>query len=133
MSEFSEGHLGAKSNNIKTLYEMVKTTKSADFINLPESVAVPFTTCEQVLSENKAAEGKLTALFSQISKCKSSKQLAKLLEKCKSIIMGLDFGSWKGFKEIVKGLPLSLDEGKVSHGIKQVWASKYNERAFLAT
>jgi hypothetical protein len=49
LSEFSESHSGAKSNNLRFLQDKVKQG-----VNLPESVCIPFQVLEYVLDLNKS-------------------------------------------------------------------------------
>lgn len=125
---FREGLVGAKSNNLKGLYG-----KLPDWIRLPSSAALPFGTAEKVLS---------------------LKRNKKTADKCRELIDTIESGPPEALAEIRKTMllleppeelpavlrramedsglkwPLSWDETWMC--IKRVWASKWNERAYLS-
>jgi len=83
-------------------------------------------------------QAKLNALIEQVSKVKSVRKMNKMLYQCKELVYGLKFHEDDQHhrylrEQLIKfGIP-AHDFGQAWTTIKRVWASKFNERAFLAT
>lgn len=133
MDEFSRKHSGAKSNNLKIL-----RGKLDHWIKLPESAVLPFQMAEYSTSLEPSTEGKLKALIEKIHAIKSVKKMTKMLHQCKELVLGLKFFEGNSHHRFLKeqllkfGIPASQFD-QAWYTIKRVWASKFNERAFLAT
>lgn len=132
MDDFKEGVVGAKSKNIAGL-----RGKLPKEINLPASVTVPFGSFEELLNQaaNKQIKKELEAAIKNIPLEKAEEALSK----CRDLVMQVkvpeqlkdDLASQ--MKEA--GIPVpDSDErwGMALDALKGVWASKYNERAFLS-
>ena len=133
MDEFSQKHSGAKSNNLKNLRN--KLDKN---IKLPESACIPFQMCEHSISLEPTVSTKLASLVEKVSTIKSVKKMNKMLYQCKDLIMSLKFHENDEHHRFLKdqllkfGIAANQFE-QAWKSIKRVWASKFNERAFLAT
>jgi len=143
MDEFSEKHSGAKSNNLRHLREKLDWSEQSaamldQAIKLPDSVCIPFQAAEYTIGLHTAIQTKYKALLSKISSVKSVKKMNKMLYQCKELIMSLEFKASDEHHRFLKeqlvkfGVPLS-EFAEAWTAIKKVWASKFNERAFLAT
>ena len=127
--------MGAKSNNLKILYDGCK-----DWINLPKSGCLPFKMQEYTLDleVNRSVKVELHELIDRLSKVKSVKKMNRLLYKCKDLVTQVEFVDSDPLhahikKSLIKfGIP-EKDFNQAWKTIKMVWASKFNERAFLAT
>ena len=93
---------------------------------------------EYSLGLEKSAESKLHSLIEQIVKTKSVRRMNRILYQCKDLVLGLRFHDADQHHAFLKqqlfkfGIQ-SSDFEKAWMSIKKVWASKFNERAFLAT
>ena len=134
--DFAHDKVGAKSNNTSKVYK-----KLPDWVHYPESFAIPFNVQDFILNlpENEKFKEKITSLIKEISNLNTS-ELAKatpLLEKAASITKEIKFPeSTPEVQALIEklknfGVPEN-DVPKALKAIKAVWASKYNERAFIA-
>ena len=126
--EFNERIVGGKSNNQTKL-----RGKLPDWIRQPASVALPFGVCERVLSldQNKPVAERCAELLRGVGTDTPSK-LAELRETMSRLTAP---------EELMVALRVALSKAGLEHPpdwnqawsrIKQVWASKWNERAFLS-
>jgi hypothetical protein len=79
---------------------------------------------------------KIEGLFVQIKTVKSVKKMNRMLNQCKEIVMGLQFKASDQHHAFLKEQLMKFGIDKFESAwisIKRVWASKFNERAFLAT
>lgn len=79
---------------------------------------------------------KVEGLMSQIKTVKSVKKMNRILNQCKEIVMGLKFKDSDKHHAFLKEQLSKFGIDKFDAAwlsIKKVWASKFNERAFLAT
>lgn len=133
LSEFNALHMGAKSNNLAVLHKGL-----GSWMNLPKSGCVPFKMLEYTLDLNEGLKEELYGLIERLSKTKSVKRMNRLLYKCKDLVLKLDFHDSDPKHAYLKkqllafGIP-EKDFATAWKTIKMVWASKFNERAFLAT
>jgi len=74
----------------------------------------------------------------RVGKIKSVKKMNKMLYQCKELVMGINFHEYDEHHKFLKEKIISFgiasnqfDQAWLT--IKKVWASKFNERAFLAT
>ena len=134
--DFANDKVGAKSNNTSKVYK-----KLPDWVHYPESFAIPFNVQDFILNlpGNEKYKEKITSLIKEISNLNTS-ELAKatpLLEKAASITKEIKFPeSTPEVQALIEklknfGVPVN-DVPKALKAIKAVWASKYNERAFIA-
>lgn len=81
---------------------------------------------------------KLDGLISQITGIKSVRRMNRILNQCKELVLSLPFKESDQHMSFMKqhlakfGIPDSSWD-RAWYSIKRVWASKFNERAFLAT
>eukprot|EP00741_Cyanophora_paradoxa_P017205 tig00000202_g16617.t1 len=129
-TEFGHGVVGGKSNNLNGL-----RGRLPDWIHLPASAALPFGVCEKVLEspENADIHAEYRRLLPQIDANRGEvlpklKQLTTALRAPAELtptVRGVmeKAGLW--------GRLSSWDDGWSS--IKRVWASKWNDRAYMST
>lgn len=86
LSEFTNLHMGAKSNNLKVLNDGL-----GSWINLPKSGCIPFKMLEYTLNLQEEIKDHLNSYIDRLSKIKSVKKMNRLLYKCKDLVMQLDF------------------------------------------
>lgn len=133
-TDFSKGKTGNKSLNCAILKEKIKGD-----IGVPESLAFPYGFCEFILEfpenkEKKIAYEKETQLLKE-----NPKVFSGILKALKDIITQLTIPN-----EIQAIIEQRLKESNVSfennelkrdffNSLKRVWASKFNDRAYLNT
>lgn len=148
MSEYSAGVVGAKSKNLAGL----RGKLPAD-INLPASVTIPFGVYEASLEApaNKQIRSQLKVLVERINALPRNhaangglhvpddKRPAALLQQCRELAMQVEVPAEvqsalaAAMKEA--GIPLPAGQERWAQALaalKGVWASKYNERAYLS-
>eukprot|EP00249_Psilotum_nudum_P023740 c28967_g1_i1 orf=621-4901(-) len=132
--EFNSDLVGAKSRNIGFLKE-----KLPSWIKVPTSVALPFGVFEKVLSEKENKD--VAAKVSSLDRLLRQGDLSKLYE-IRQIVLELQAPSQlvEELKNKIKisNIPWPEDDGQERWeqawlAIKKVWASKWNERAYLST
>ena len=136
IEDFSNDKVGAKSINTGKVYK-----KLPEWVKYPESFAIPFNAQDYILNlpENSKIKDKINLIIKEISKLDSS-ELSKakpLLEKASKLIKKIKFPeSNSEIKLLIKKLNnFGVDEKdipKALKSIKEVWSSKYNERAFIS-
>ncbi|PRW33076.1 alpha-glucan water chloroplastic [Chlorella sorokiniana] len=133
MDGFANGVVGAKSKNLAGL-----RGKLPSWINLPSSVTVPFSTFEEVLKrrENKQIVSDLAAAVKAVEPSNAGSALAR----CRDIAMRVTVPGelQAALKDSMQaaGIPLPHSEEAWQHSLhalKSVWASKYNDRAYVST
>lgn len=125
---FSDRLVGGKSNNLIRLQN-----KMPDWIHLPVSVALPFGIFEEVLAMdmNREISRRYNELLDRIEE-----DPGRILSETRKILLALEYP--EGFfpdilrvmEEAGLGRPENLDDAWMC--IKRVWASKWNERAYLS-
>ena len=133
IEEFNPKNMGAKSNNLKVLRDSLES-----WIQLPQSGCIPFKMMEYSLSLEPEIQTEVHDLIEKLSNCKSFNRMNRILLKCKDLVMKLRFHAddenHKFLKQSLIGFGIQAqDLEKAWKSIKEVWASKFNERAFLAT
>jgi alpha-glucan, water dikinase len=127
-SEFSERTVGGKSLHLAQLKAQLP-----DWIRQPASVALPFGVFEKVLSldANQNVAVRCRELLQQAQSGKSE-ALATLRDSVLTLTAPADLQ--ESLRETMKSsdLPWPEDWDKAWRRIKQVWASKWNDRAFLS-
>jgi len=132
---FSETILGGKSNNLQVLR---KATGLPSFLKFPSSVALPFGTCEKALADpaNSEVKSEVDGLVAKLSgdAIKDSVTLAEIREAM------LNLEAPAGMEKELEAAcaAAKFDADLFSHfedcfdAIKQVWASKWTDRAFFS-
>ena len=136
MEEFEKNCVGAKSLNTKNI---LKKVPNCEWLKYPESLAIPFNVNEYFLSlkENKEIKDEIEEYITKIKMANKPDIIKDLLEKCKNLTLKIKF--------IENSETLKLKNKLISFGIKpeefnsafssikEVWASKFNERVYIAT
>ena len=136
LSEFEKNIVGAKSNNTKKIFGSVP---GCDWLKYPESFAIPFNVHEYFMSlnENKAIAEEINEYIQKIKMAIKKEVISDLLIKCKNLTMNLKFvenSETKQLKERLFKFGIKPNEFDLAFkAIKSVWASKFNERAYIAT
>lgn len=130
--DFCAGNVGGKSCNLQRLRGRLPT-----WIDLPPSAALPFGVCERVLDETANRElrrrfdAKVTALRGA-----GEEDARLILSELREVVVGLhappalEPALRTGMGQA--GLPFSVSWDEAWLAIKRVWASKWNERAWLS-
>ena len=136
IQNFSNDKVGAKSINTGKVYK-----KLPEWINYPESFAIPFNVQDYILNlpENASLKETLNNVIEEISKLNTS-ELSKakpLLEKASKLTKEIKLQTSNSeIKLLIQKLKdfgiKEKDISKALKAIKEVWASKYNERAFIS-
>ncbi|KAJ0085762.1 hypothetical protein Patl1_08692 [Pistacia atlantica] len=133
VDDFTDEMIGAKSCNIKFLRERVPS-----WIKIPMSVAIPFGAFENVILEdvNKDIANKISLFYKfvnggDLSKLQAIQEAVLQMSAPPSLIHELRS------KMRSAGMPWPGDQGEERwnlawQAIKKVWASKWNERAFIS-
>ena len=133
INEFDKNCVGAKSNNTKNVYGRVPGIK------YPESFAIPFNVYEYFLSlpENQIINKKIQNYISKLENTDNQKKILKLLEKCKKATMNISFKQNDEISllknRLIKFGIKPTEIQNAFNAIKQVWASKFNERVFISS
>ena len=136
LDEFDKTCVGAKANNTKKILGKVP---GCDWLKYPESFAVPFNVHEYFLSlkENKDIKEEIDEYIEKIRKGIKGDLIRNLLEKCKSLTKAIKFvenSETIKLKNRLLKFGVKEDEFKEAfNAIKSVWASKFNERVYIAT
>lgn len=124
-SHFNDAVVGGKSNNLVRLQG-----KLPEWITLPDSVALPFGIFDKVLSlgKNSKVAGAFQKLLSRIKE-----NPEKRLSEIRKILLTLE-PPGKLSADLLRVINFSdiQEQDEVWMCIKRVWASKWNERAYLS-
>jgi alpha-glucan,water dikinase len=133
-SDFDEKMLGGKSLNLRRLQN-----KLPEWIRLPTSVALPFGVFEKVLADenNKAIAGGHEKLIRQVRTDEAAgKTSGEVLSELRKSILALKTpDEWAStLRRLMHKAALKRPENwdQAWNGITRVWASKWNERAYLS-
>jgi alpha-glucan,water dikinase len=128
LEDFNDKLVGGKSNNLKRL-----KGKLPDWIHIPLSTALPFGVFERLLAEpqNKKISEQFRGLITGIDENPKEvlaqiRDLLLKLEPTPRLVSSLDRAMEK------TGINIPKNRENVWMCIKRVWASKWNERAFLS-
>ena len=136
LDEFEKNVVGAKSNNTQKLFGKVP---GCDWLKYPESFAIPFNVHEYFLSldKNKEIAEEIEEYIQKISNAIKKETISELLLKCRNLTLELNFveneETLKLKKKLIDFGIKSDDLNLAFKAIKSVWASKFNERAYIAT
>jgi alpha-glucan,water dikinase len=130
--DFNRKILGAKSNNLKGL-----KNKLPNWIECPESLALPFGVFESVVAENKNKEiaSHYNEIFLKVDQAEAE-AMGDLLRSLRKAVLalsppdGLKTSLFSVMETTGIALPKNWEDAWMC--IKRVWASKWNERAFLS-
>ena len=136
LNEFNKQSVGAKSNNTLKIFGKIP---NCDWVKYPESFAIPFNVNEYFLTleDNKEIKEEIDEYVGKIKIAIKKEDIRELLEKCKKLTMNIKFvenSETQKLKE--KLISFGIKEAEVQEAfkaIKSVWASKYNERVYIAT
>jgi alpha-glucan,water dikinase len=128
LGEFNERVVGGKSCHQASL-----KGRLPDWIKLPPSVALPFGVFERVLElgENREIATRCRELLRQADEG-NLESLAPLRETVRTLAAPEELKTALTGTMAGAGLAVPADWDKTWSRIKQVWASKWNERAFLS-
>jgi alpha-glucan,water dikinase len=128
LDEFDAETVGGKACHLAQL-----RGKLSDWISLPNSVAIPFGVPEKVLglSANKEVERRCGELAKQAEK-DGGESLAKLREAMQALAAPQELKDALIQAMSRAGIDRPKDWEAAWRCIKQVWASKWNDRAFLS-
>jgi alpha-glucan,water dikinase len=132
ITDFDDKIVGGKSNNLRKLYGLLPP-----WIRLPASAALPFGVFERVLGQeiNRPVAARYNELVSQIANTSEEERTAVLAELRMAILR------LRPPDELVSSVLRVMDEAGLGQlvnwddawtSIKRVWASKWNERAYLS-
>lgn len=126
--EFNEKLTGGKSLNLDRLAGKLPT-----WVQRPMSLAVPFGVCERVLgsAQNRAVAREYNQLLGQLE-AEPARVLPALRQTMLKLAAPPELRDALGQKAAQAGLPWPKDWEPAWRCIKQVWASKWNERAFYS-
>ena len=136
IDEFENDKVGAKSNNLKKIYK-----KLPQWIKYPESFSIPFNVYNYFINLPQNAEGKkkLQNLISQLDSLNENdlNKSSELLSNCVSIILQIKLPEEDDYyKQLTSRLKkFGINEKDLTEAfksIKKVWASKFNERAYIS-
>ena len=136
LDEFDKKCVGAKANNTKKVLGKVP---GCDWLKYPESFAVPFNVHEYFLSlkENEEIKEEIDEYIQKIGKGIKPDLIRNLLEKCKNLTKNIKFVENSETLKLKKRLlQFGVKESEFKeafNAIKSVWASKFNERLYIAT
>ncbi|MDA8086982.1 MAG: hypothetical protein M0Z75_09805 [Nitrospiraceae bacterium] len=129
MNDFTAQSVGYKSNNLKIVRDRLP-----EWIRMPRSAALPFGVFEKVLSDeiNKQPASEYERLLQGLASGEAENALARIREA----VLGLRPPDRlvMTLKTVMgdSGLPWPEDWDAAWQCIKRVWASKWNERAYLS-
>lgn len=129
LDAFNEKFVGGKSCNLARLRRQLPA-----WIHLPASAALPFGVFDRVLKlgVNKETARQYSRLVRQVETDDGDTTLAALREAVMAVAAPEELQSALHDAMNAAGLPWPDDWEKAWTRIKHVWASKWNERAFLS-
>ena len=137
IDEFENDKVGAKSNNLKKIYKKLPV-----WIKYPESFSIPFNVFDYFLNlqENSNEKESLSNLIFKLDSLSENElnKSTEILNNCASIIINQmsipeDNEYYKQLKQRLEKFGINEKElPEAIKSIKRVWASKFNERAFIS-
>ncbi|EFN51271.1 hypothetical protein CHLNCDRAFT_37464 [Chlorella variabilis] len=133
MDGFQDGVVGAKSKNLAGL-----RGRLPDWISLPSSCTVPFSTFEEVLKrrENRGLAGDLAKAIKAVQPGDGA---GLALARCRDLVMQTPVPEelQNALRQAMRDGGIPVPEGEqwndAMWALKSVWASKYNDRAYVST
>lgn len=128
MADFAKGRVGGKSWHIKEL-----NAKLPDWIQTPRSIALPFGVFDAVLADkaNAAVAKKYQALLAEVGNAPEQK-LAEIRSALLELVIPKPLQADVEVAMRKAGLTVPKDFSQAATRIKQVWASKWNDRAYFS-
>ncbi|CAG9324044.1 unnamed protein product [Blepharisma stoltei] len=131
--QFNERKVGAKANNC----EILKRNLPEHF-GVPRQVAIPYGGCEYVISHmiNEEKTNKYRELIGRLEEMEHNKEIAEDLSDLKKVILELEMPEHEmnEIQEKLESIGIAKEDWEAAFlAIKKVWASKFNERAYLST
>ncbi|KJR43545.1 alpha-glucan water dikinase, chloroplastic [Candidatus Magnetoovum chiemensis] len=122
---YEKDKVGLKSYNLKVL-----SNKIPLWVNVPKSMTIPFGVCEEMFHKEQNKD--LAFSYNELAKDKSLSSLEKLrdtimqLKAPDTVMTSLR----KAFED--NSIPMPSDCSTLWQCIKRVWASKWNDRAYIS-
>tara|TARA_B110000977_G_scaffold201015_2_gene293669 strand:+ start:183 stop:4553 length:4371 start_codon:yes stop_codon:yes gene_type:complete len=140
LAKFDKGVVGAKARNTKALNESLGGGKIPSWIKLPKSMVIPFGTMEHVLDDAINVDVKMRLTAFELAVDDSSEQaLESTLADCRSTVLELmpPPGCMDAIQQemLTSGIepPDSPERWEAAwRALTAVWASKWNDRAFVS-
>ena len=135
LDEFDENSVGQKSKNTQKVFGNVP---NCNWLKYPESFSIPFNVMEYFLSleENQELLEELNEYIEKINMTTKKENIISLLEKCKQTVLKIKYINNDETTKLKKRLiKFGIKENQLQDAftaIKSVWASKFNERVYLA-
>jgi alpha-glucan,water dikinase len=125
--QFAPGIVGGKANNLNGL-----RGRLPDWVHLPKSIALPFGVLDKVLADerNRDLREKFESLIAAAEK-DPSEALARLREKVLQLAAPAELRTALLEQWQKASLP-QVPWEQAWHAIRRVWASKWNDRAYLS-
>lgn len=130
--EFLEGRTGAKANNCAELQKRLP-----GHVGVPSSVALPYGTFEYFLlqAENESFHHEIENLLLQLTESSNSSTFESTLSllKAETKKLTISYNSAETIQNLLETIGCKKSAWDLAWtAIKQVWASKFNERVYLA-
>ena len=130
--EFQEGRTGAKANNC---YELKKNLPH--HIGVPNSAALPYGTFEFLLSqpENTSISSQISSIISDLANCRDNSMYESILcsLKAQTNLINISADHTSTIQSTLSAISCSPAVWDLAWtAIKQVWASKFNERVYIS-
>ncbi len=137
IDEFTNNNVGAKSLNTKKFYNKIEL---CPWLKYPESFSIPFNIMEFIinLEENKNIKEKINTYIKNLSTFNNNNktEIINILENLKKLILKLNFPKNNNQILLLSNKLESFGIKNISlafNAIKKVWASKFNQRVYLAS
>ena len=138
IDEFTNNNVGAKSLNTKKIYNKIEL---CPWLKYPESFSIPFNIMEFIinLEENKNIKEKINTCVKNLSTFNNNNnktEIINILENLKKLILKLNFPKNNNQILLLSNKLESFGIKNISlafNAIKKVWASKFNQRVYIAT
>ena len=133
MDAFANGIVGAKSKNLAGL-----RGRLPEWINLPPSCTMPFGAFEEVLKapENREAATLLAAAVAKVTPSTAVQKLAECRAAAMRVVVPTEVQEALKMAMAAAGVPVPAAGAPTEaalHALRCVWASKYNDRAYVST
>ncbi|MBI4689420.1 MAG: hypothetical protein HY754_04005 [Nitrospirae bacterium] len=132
LNDFNEHNVGYKSNNLNRIYK-----KLPEWINLPASAAIPFGVFDKVIGDEINREvADSYREYLRLTEEDRDKDFSNMLDRMRRTILTLNapddliLSLRKAMEDSGLEWPINWDGAWLC--IKRVWASKWNDRAYLS-
>ena len=132
MDDFKDGLVGAKSRNLAGLMGRLP-----EWIKLPTGVTIPFATFDEVLKrrENNTIAKDLSHILKSMDPSSVADSLSKARELVQTVRVPEELKTELASSMGKAGIPVPGDDSRwelALNAVRAVWASKYNDRAYLS-